>query len=81
MNVLSEVLHTKRVKYFGIELQVPLSVTYITVDYDGACFGYESEPRYSPSCGRWSDGYNWVKLGEFDLEGMSSADTLQALCQ
>ena len=39
-----ELLTTKTVDYFGVELEVPVSTTHLACDADGELFAYEDEP-------------------------------------
>lgn len=83
MRVLSQIVHTKEVDFFGHTLTVPNWVDYLAADSDGKVWGYEVyEPVLNDHHTKWApdmDEYLYEEMAEVDLEGMDWTQTLVKL--
>lgn len=81
MRVLSQVVHTKDVNFFGVTLTVPDCVDYLACDKDGTVWGYEAVP---PNISFEHDGwfaqdpedYEYYEIALVYLEGTDWTKTL-----
>lgn len=79
MRVLSQVVHTKEVEYFGNKLDVPEWVRWLATDQDGTVYGFEYEPTLMDIETKWTSYWeddNFCEMAEVDLEGMDYKQTL-----
>lgn len=83
MRVLSQIVHTKDVDFFGHTLTVPDWVDYLAADSDGKVWGYEAwAPVLSTNGTKWApdwDDDQYGEMAEVDLEGMDWTQTLVKL--
>lgn len=85
MRVLSQVVHTKDVDFFGHTLTVPNWVDYLAADSDGKVWGYGVyKPLMNDDSAKWTpddlfDDYPYDEMAEVDLEGMDWTQTLVKL--
>jgi hypothetical protein len=68
----------KRVNYFGTEVSVSESITYIAVDSNGEVYGYTHHPIKGALMwgGECAEGSLAAYIGTVDLQGMHWTDTL-----
>ena len=85
MRVLSQVVHTKDVDFFGHILTVPNWVDYLAADSDGKVWGYEIHaPLMNRDNSKWEPDdlfydYQFDEMADVDLEGMDWTQTLVKL--
>lgn len=81
MRVLSQVVHTKDVNFFGVTLTIPDCVDYLACDKNGTVWGYEElSPNISHRHGKWFaqdvEDYDYYEIAHVDLEGLDWTQTL-----
>lgn len=77
MNIVSLKKITKRVKYHGLEIDMPFDHTALAVDYNGDLWSYSEKPQliHIEKSAIWA-GHNPVHLGYIDLDGTNWKNTL-----
>lgn len=82
MRVLSQVVHTKDVDFFGVTLTIPSRIDYLACDKDGRVWGYDTiPPEISHRFDRWlpadPETFEYDEIAEVDLEGLDWTQTLK----
>jgi hypothetical protein len=79
MKLIETYLKTKKVEYFGIELEIETRFNYLAADYDGSLYAYVNEPRLNTVLtDSWvSNERSYEHIAEVDLEGVDPKDTMR----
>ncbi|WPJ68511.1 hypothetical protein OMDBNIEC_00025 [Salmonella phage STP-SP5] len=74
MRILSEVVHTKEVEYFGCTFNVPEWVRWLSTDFDGTTYGYAYKPSLKDGNIKWTPNFEdeeYCEMAQVDLEGIN----------